>query len=56
MSKSEVHLCPVCKGSGEMPLNNSPKHKPCHGCDGKGWVIVWVNYVIKMSDNTKIEG
>lgn len=27
-------LCPVCNGEGEF------KTRPCHGCDGKGWVQV----------------
>ena len=26
--------CPVCNGSGKY------EDKPCHGCNGKGWVEV----------------
>jgi len=31
-------ICPVCKGSGKY------KKKECHGCDGKGWVSVGMDY------------
>jgi len=31
-------ICKVCKGSGKY------KKKECHGCDGKGWVGVGVDY------------
>jgi len=31
-------ICPVCEGSGKY------KDKKCHGCDGKGWVSVMVDY------------
>jgi len=31
--------CPVCGGSGEIRV--PPKElKVCHGCNGKGWVVV----------------
>lgn len=39
-------ICPVCKGSGKIvPVNNGvttavPQPKTCHGCYGKGWIIV----------------
>jgi len=26
--------CPVCEGSGKY------KKKECHGCDGKGWILI----------------
>ena len=33
--------CPVCEGHGEVNAFNVPGSlKPCHGCDGKGWVKV----------------
>ena len=34
----EAQKCPVCDGSGKY------KDKTCHGCDGKGWVEVGVDY------------
>ena len=30
--------CPVCDGSGKY------KKKECHGCAGKGWVSVGIDY------------
>lgn len=38
--------CPVCDGSGTITDIPDPSitsvsfPKPCHGCDGKGWVSV----------------
>lgn len=37
--------CPVCGGSGEVPVGGliaaaGPHLKTCHGCGGKGWVEV----------------
>ena len=34
----EAQKCPVCEGSGEYIKNKISKK--CHGCDGKGWIIV----------------
>ena len=34
----KAQLCPVCKGEGKR------KGKTCHGCGGKGWVIVPGSY------------
>jgi RecJ-like exonuclease len=31
-------ICPVCQGSGEY------KWKKCHGCDGKGWIVIDESY------------
>lgn len=31
---THAELCPVCKGLGKI------NEKPCHGCDGKGWITV----------------
>jgi DnaJ-class molecular chaperone len=42
---SHVHLCPVCEGSGKLRAE-----RKCHGCDGKGWVVVW-EQVITISGN-----
>jgi len=37
-------ICPVCKGSGTIPLSGSasviPYNTTCHGCGGFGWVTV----------------
>lgn len=30
--------CPVCEGEGKH------KDKTCHGCNGRGWVEVGVDY------------
>lgn len=36
--------CPVCDGRGHIegghPSSTATESKPCHGCDGKGWVKV----------------
>jgi hypothetical protein len=53
-----VELCPVCKGSGVIQLlptndftNAQPSTKPCHACDGRGYLYVpdasdyWKPYV-----------
>ena len=32
--------CPVCEGSGKY------EKKECHGCAGKGWVTVGMDYPI----------
>ncbi len=44
---SHAERCPVCKGSGRITprhdhLSTTPAPTPasCHGCDGKGWVVV----------------
>jgi hypothetical protein len=34
-------LCPVCLGKGELPTGHTaPSFKRCHGCKGKGYVVV----------------
>ena len=39
--------CPVCNGEGAIPTENETRtHKPCHGCNGKGWVEVGGKEVI----------
>jgi len=45
---AHAEKCPVCGGKGEIddPIDDSsfyPTHaskKTCHGCGGKGWVVV----------------
>jgi hypothetical protein len=40
--------CPVCEGKGRLPDGkgdlDSAFAKPCHGCSGKGWVEVGVDW------------
>lgn len=63
MTDTQVHKCPVCNGSGEVnTLDNNysgsnlvRNTKTCHGCDGKGWVVVYLNYSTIVSDCTIIE-
>lgn len=31
---ARAQICPVCGGEGKY------KGKPCHGCGGKGWILV----------------
>jgi len=44
-----VHQCPVCHGTGKFtgPINfgttSDPLEKTCHGCGGKGWVVIGKN-------------
>lgn len=39
-------VCPVCNGEGQLcvgivPSSSTvPVTKPCHGCDGDGWVVI----------------
>jgi len=40
-------ICPVCKGEGQVcsgvvwwSNKNPPVLRQCHGCDGKGWVVI----------------
>ena len=37
-------LCPVCHGTGEVDRaafdSTDTSKKPCHGCNGRGWVEV----------------
>ena len=34
--------CPVCYGTGKVADNSTTTgpYRVCHGCGGKGWVIV----------------
>jgi len=31
-------ICPVCQREGKY------KDKTCHGCDGKGWIVIDESY------------
>lgn len=46
--ESQVHKCPVCDGGGNYPPNDYTQRQ-CHGCEGKGWVVVWVTYANRFS-------
>lgn len=35
---SHAEICPICKGTGKL------EKRICHGCDGKGWVTVGIDY------------
>ena len=42
-----AQLCPVCNGSGTIAIpppkdstSNIWGSKTCHGCGGKGWIVV----------------
>ena len=32
--------CPVCFGRGKVSYDSATEKLTCHGCDGKGWVVV----------------
>ena len=36
--RKRPEICPVCKGEGKY------KGKQCHGCDGKGWILIDESY------------
>jgi hypothetical protein len=36
----QAQLCPVCGGSGRLPGPWLTDNKICHGCGGRGWVVV----------------
>jgi uncharacterized membrane protein len=39
---AHAEKCPVCYGFGKLGNDNQRdcSGKPCHGCNGKGWVTV----------------
>lgn len=46
-NKPKPHKCPVCEGEGQRCVPDNPggtaanfKTILCHGCDGKGWIVV----------------
>lgn len=42
MSHEEV--CPLCKGTGQYFSEGAVTDQKCHGCDGKGWITVGIEY------------
>lgn len=58
MQNTHTELCPVCHGSGKyteyhFARGQSTSHfdysftRTCHGCGGKGWVIVPTIYGLR---------
>ncbi len=43
MSHSEK--CPVCEGSGEYKHWAKAPPNTCHGCKGKGWIEIGIEYL-----------
>lgn len=39
---AHTEKCPICKGRGHIEAGD--KRNKCHGCDGKGWVSVGIEY------------
>lgn len=44
---THAEVCPICNGTGRVPIidndwvtTGKSVTKTCHGCGGKGWVIV----------------
>lgn len=41
---THTEKCPVCGGSGKLPADSTvttiPREKQCHGCDGRGWIVI----------------
>jgi len=40
---AHAEKCPVCLGAGKLPCaqhSTDASEKPCHGCQGQGWVTV----------------
>ena len=37
----KAQRCPVCMGGGMLTnITSTAQYDKCHGCEGKGWVIV----------------
>ena len=55
--KSE--LCPVCKGEGYIWKDYGGQTKrvydKCHGCDGKGWILIPENKHLRAGGMSKNE-
>ncbi len=32
--------CPVCDGTGKYQKDWSDEKKTCHGCSGRGWIVI----------------
>lgn len=53
--QQQVALCPVCNGSGQYKEHFNDYGistrtyiiRTCHGCGGKGWVVVPTTYGIR---------
>ncbi len=39
-SPTHAELCPVCDGRGAINNELTSQYTTCHGCNGKGWIIV----------------
>jgi len=41
---SHAEMCPVCQGKGKIlenfPSDTAIREVVCHGCNGRGWVVV----------------
>jgi hypothetical protein len=38
MRAADNTACPMCKGSGHMPMHGGLRQKDCPRCGGKGWI------------------
>jgi len=54
---THAEVCPVCSGTGKLEIRDPygrtatvPLYQTCHGCSGKGWVVVPSN-LFKDLDN-----
>lgn len=55
VQNTHAELCPVCHGTGRYQQSfdtnltgvKSYYEKTCHGCDGRGWVVVATVYGIR---------
>lgn len=61
--KNHAEICPVCKGTGKykeyldyVTTTQAYCEKTCHGCSGKGWVIVPEPEDIKWSSYSSTTG
>jgi DnaJ-class molecular chaperone len=37
-AQKHSEICPVCMGKGK--IKDGVEEVPCHGCSGKGWIVV----------------
>ena len=42
-ARARAVKCPVCEGRGTIknPDSTTTTEVPCHGCGGRGWVVVY---------------